>query len=157
MAPRRESDEAALADRLINYSDALVAVSFLSVSGIGIAVADPDIRCTIAEGASHIMAGNIGNGVVFTALILLFRRWERVLRADDPPSETVARYARWIHVGRLAILWTSVIAASFLAFQAVGDECESGASGLSDGAGMDRSSLVELALVSEGGSCSVGS
>ena len=124
MASRRESDEAALADRLVNYSDALVAVSFLGVSGIGIAIADPDIRCTIAEGAYHIVAGNLANGVIFTTLILLFRRWEVVLRGEDPPSETVIRYMGWLHVGRLVILWTSVIMASVLAYQAVGEVCE---------------------------------
>ncbi len=124
MASRRDTDEAALADRLVNYSDALVAVTFLGVSGLGIAIADPDIRCTIADGATYITAGNLGNGVVFTALILLFRRWESKLREDDPQSELVATYARWIHWGRLAILWTSVVLASILAFQAASTACE---------------------------------
>ena len=56
MSARGESTEIVLADRLVSYSDALVAVSFLGVSGIGLAVADPDIRCTLARGATYVMA-----------------------------------------------------------------------------------------------------
>ncbi|MEM9175483.1 MAG: hypothetical protein AAGC67_09635 [Myxococcota bacterium] len=170
MASRRESDETALADRLVNYSDALVAVSFLGVSGIGIAIADPDIRCTIADGAGYIAWGNLANGVIFTALILLFRRWEAVLRADAPPSETVARYTRWIHLGRLVILWTSVVMASVLAYRAADEACAADF-GVPDASafpateateaagaaaeGMDRPCELGLALVARGGSGSL--
>ncbi|GEM_PF-3519383 len=164
MTNRRESDEAASADRLINYSDALVAVTFLGVSGIGIAIADPDIRCTIAEGASYVAVGNIFNGALFTALILLFRRWETALRAEDPPSERVVAYARWIHIGRLVILWTSCIAASFLAIEATDTDC--GENAWRNGAAaevapapqddMVRSCPRRLALVSDEASRSLG-
>lgn len=123
MSERARSVEAALADRLINYSDALVAVSFLGVSGIGLAVADADTRCTVAQAAGYVMLGNLANGVIFTAVILLFHRWETKLRAADPPSEMVSGYTHWLHIARLVILWVSIVMAIVLMAQTRDDEC----------------------------------
>ena len=38
------SEERALADRLVSYADAVAALAFVGVSGLGVAVADPDTR-----------------------------------------------------------------------------------------------------------------
>ena len=44
-------EDRALADRLVNYADALAAVCFVGMSGLSIAMADPDVRCSITQGA----------------------------------------------------------------------------------------------------------
>ena len=124
MSARGESTEIVLAARLVSYSDALVAVSFLSVSGIGLAVADPDIRCTLAHGSNYVMAGNLVNGIIFTAIILMLRRWEAKLRADEPPNETAQRYMDILHIARLVILWVSVVTAMLLAAQTNDVQCD---------------------------------
>jgi len=123
MSARGESTEIVLADRLVGYSDALVAVSFLSVSGIGLAVADADTRCTVAHGAHFVMFGTFMNGVIFSAIIVFLRRWERNLRADEPPSETASRYMELLHVARLVILWVSVVIAMALANESRDGAC----------------------------------
>lgn len=47
MLENNENSEARmLADRTVNYSDALVAIVFIGASGLGIAVADPDTRAS---------------------------------------------------------------------------------------------------------------
>lgn len=124
MSDRKSSIEVALADRLVNYADALVAVSFLSVSGIGLAVADADTRCTVASAAGYVVVGNLTNGVIFTALILLMRRWELDLRKDEPPGAVAARYMHWLHRARFVIVWTSILAAIALAWQSRDEACE---------------------------------
>lgn len=104
---RRDSDEAVLADRLVNYADAITALAFVGVSGFGIAIADPDTRCTIVRAVDEIWIGNLGSALLFTVAILLLRRWEGLLRADAPPSARVARYARILHGIRLGVVWLS--------------------------------------------------
>lgn len=54
MSTRQESDDYILADRLVNYSDAIVTLSFLVSSGLGLAIADPDTRITITDVALGI-------------------------------------------------------------------------------------------------------
>ena len=124
MKKARESDEAVLADRLVNYSDALVAVAFLAVSGFGLAVADPDIRCTIARATTPIILANVLNAFVITALILLLRRWENDLRSAAPQTGKVARYGRWLHHARIAIVWISLVLSITMAAASRTDTCE---------------------------------
>lgn len=126
MSKRRESDEAALADRLVNYSDALVAVAFLGVSGLGVIVADPDIRCTLAGAVGPIVFGTAFNGVLFSAVILVLRRWEIDLRSEDADStsEKVRSYSRWLHGSRLAIVWVSTLMSVVLVLASRSPECD---------------------------------
>lgn len=126
MSKRRESDEAALADRLVNYSDALVAVAFLGVSGLGVIVADPDIRCTLAGAVGEIVFGTAFNGALFTAVILVLRRWELDLRSEDEdsPSEKVRSYSRWLHGARLVVVWMSTIMSVVLVLASRSPECD---------------------------------
>ena len=72
---RRDDDsgERALADRLINYSDAVVALAVVGVSGLGIAVADPDIRTSVAIAADWVAIGNLLFGALATSIVLLLR------------------------------------------------------------------------------------
>lgn len=120
----RQSEESALADRLLNYSDALVAVAFLGVSGLGIAIADPDVRCTIARAAGQITFAIFVNALVFSAVIVLLRRWENDLRSAAPATGKVARYGRWIHLARLIVVWLSLLLSVVLVFASRDAGCE---------------------------------
>ena len=119
----RKSAETALADRIINYSDALVAVAFLGASGLGIAVADPDIRCSVANAVPEIIGFNVINAIVLSGLVLWLRKWEIDLRGESLSRGKVAKYVRWLHVARLVIIWTSFLMSIALVFASEGAEC----------------------------------
>ena len=94
----------ALADRLVTYADALVAVAFVGTSGLGLALADPDSRADIARAAEWVVLSNIVFGGVLSGLIHLFRRWELELRASLPAAGTAGRFSRYLHWARLGVM-----------------------------------------------------
>ena len=104
-----KSEGRALADRIVNYSDALVAVVFLGVSGLGIALADPDIRSSINTVTNWVIGANIGMGVLVSALLAILRSWELDLRIDFPAPGKVRRYSRYFYVARHIVVWLSVV------------------------------------------------
>jgi hypothetical protein len=106
----------ALADRLVSYADALVAVAFVGASGLGLAVADPDIRADVARAADWVVLSNVLLGGWLSGLIHLFRRWELELRASLPPDAAVRRFSRYLHWGRLGVIWVAVGQAAGLMF-----------------------------------------
>jgi hypothetical protein len=83
-------EDRALADRLVNYADALAAVSFVGMSGLSIAVADPDVRCSITQGAL-VPVGliNLVSASLVTVILAILRRWERDLRTGSPGVSSV--------------------------------------------------------------------
>ena len=98
----------ALADRIVNYSDALAAIVFLGASGLGIAVADPDTRSSMNLISSWMIVGNIFLGLVFSSLLVLLRRWELDLRGEPPATGNVRRYSRYFYLARHCVIWISV-------------------------------------------------
>jgi len=114
--------DAVLADRLISYSDAFVALAFVSISGLGIAAADPDIRCSLAYAARPISVSNFVSAAIMTVILVLFRRWESALRASDPPSEKAGRYSRHLHRARIFVVWLSCGMAVFMLWALTRDE-----------------------------------
>ena len=95
------------ADRLLSYADALAALSFVSVTGLGIAAADPEIRCSLAQVPVRIAASNILFAGIATAIVLKLRAWESEIRLDSELSERARSIARHLHVARLTIIWGS--------------------------------------------------
>jgi hypothetical protein len=107
-------DDRAVAERLVSYADAVAAVSFLGVSALGIAIADPETRVSIAVAANWIIVANVLIGALFTGAVLTFRRWESDLRSEGPPAEKAQRYSRYLHWGRLTLVWISFVQAVVL-------------------------------------------
>ncbi len=103
-----ESEERALADRLVNYSDAIVALAFISSSGLGLAVADPDIRETLIEAAWPLLYVYIVLGIVFSVLLFVLRRWENNLRSESHISALGKRYSRNLYIARHVVIWVAV-------------------------------------------------
>ena len=99
----------ALADRLVNYADAIVAVAFVGVSGLGVALADPDARESVARAAEWVGGLNVAVGVVVSALLRLLRRWELDLRFGQPQSKKAAAYSRRLHAARYVVVWFAVV------------------------------------------------
>ena len=92
-----------LADRLNNYSDGLVAATFVFMTGIGAAVGDTDIRCELAEAAPKM--------IVFVALaaatvlysLRWLRQWSARLRANFTISEDVTILQKKLDVVRIVL------------------------------------------------------
>ena len=103
-----EADNRALADRLVNYADAVVAVAFLGFSGIGLAIADPDTRSSLEHVTHWIIAFNGLLGVVFSLLIRVLRGWEQDLRENLPRSQKYARYSRRMYLAKHGVIWVSI-------------------------------------------------
>ena len=97
-------EDQAFADRLITYADALVAVSFVGMSGLSIALADPGIRCSLTYGLVPLALLNLIFGIIISLILVVFRIWESDLRSGAPPSERSAKYAHRLHAARLVIV-----------------------------------------------------
>lgn len=114
--PEDTEQTRALADRLISYADALVAVAFVGMSGLCLALADPDIRTDIARVTNWIILANVFMGCLLSGLIQLFRRWELELRDSLPSVAAAHRFSRYLHWGRLGVIWVSVAQAVAVMF-----------------------------------------
>ncbi|MFK7975348.1 MAG: hypothetical protein AB8C02_04390 [Halioglobus sp.] len=103
------TEDRALADRLVNYVDAIVAVAFLASSGIGLALADPDTRESLESVAFGIIIGNALLGVVFSFIVAVLRRWELDLRQGVTHSAKYIRYSRRMYLAKHAVIWISIV------------------------------------------------
>ena len=100
------SEIRALSDRVISYSDALAAVMVVAASGLAIALADPDIRSTIAHSAYiGIVVGNVLMGFGVSLLLKLLRGWELDLVEDLPTNDKVRKYSRSFYIARHVVVW----------------------------------------------------
>ena len=106
-----KEEDRALADRLVNYADALVALAFLGTSGLGLAAADPDIRGDLVRASLGIAIANLGTGVVITAILLLLRRWEGELRVGSTATPRARSIGRNLHWARIGIVWLATLQA----------------------------------------------
>lgn len=108
MENNQDSETRALADRTVNYSDALVALVFIGASGLGIAVADTDTRSSMNLVTTWMIGGSIALGALISTLLIVLRRWELDLRIDLPTEGKVYRYSRYFYWARHIIVWLSV-------------------------------------------------
>ena len=112
----------ALADRLTNYSDGLVAATFVFMTGIGAGIGDDDMRCSIAS-AVFIMVVFVG---VAGATILYSLRWMRLwaerLRADLEIDSDVVRLQTRLHLVRVGLTVVFLGVACFLLLNAPSEE-----------------------------------
>lgn len=103
-----------LAQRLVNYADAIVAFAFVGVSAFGIAVADPDIRCGLATARPPTIVAAIITGAVFTIVLLLLRKGELDLRCEERLSVKALRYSTHLNTARFVLVWLSITATILL-------------------------------------------
>ncbi len=108
------AESRALADRIVNYSDAIAAIVFLGASGLGIAVADPETRSSINLISGWMIVGNIFIGVVFSYLLVVLRRWELDLRGTGSKDSNVRRYSHYFYLARHGVVWISVTQVAFI-------------------------------------------
>jgi hypothetical protein len=110
----------ALADRLVNYADAVVAAAFVGLSALSLSLGEPEIRCSMAQVVVLIALINTLTGVIFTVLLVWLRHWEFDLRIVVA-SAKVSMYSRYLHRARIAVVWFASIASSLLVLASATD------------------------------------
>lgn len=100
----------ALADRIVVYSDTIVAFALVNGFAFLITLADPDIRCSIAAVAGVTFAVNACVPFVGTWALYWLRGFEARLRAegeDETPAADplVEAFTRRLFRVRLVLIW----------------------------------------------------
>jgi hypothetical protein len=95
----------AVADRIVTYCDTLVAFSLVNGFAFLVALAESDIRCSIANIAGVIAAINICVPIAVTLLLHWLGGYERRLRADAVEDELISGFWRTVGVFRLVLVW----------------------------------------------------
>ena len=104
----------ALADRIVTYSDALVAFSLVNGLAFLVALGEPDIRCSIAQISGITILGNLLFAAVVTLGLVALGRAERRFRANSSDEEgggtgeedeEIDRFLRGIHRTRFVLIW----------------------------------------------------
>lgn len=98
-----------LADRLVNYSDAVAAFAVVNSLAFLLALSEAEVRCSLIPVEWLVYAGQAFVGVVITAVLLWLGSVERSLRAGSPtlPSDVRTLLGRFA-VARYVIVWAVV-------------------------------------------------
>jgi len=80
----------ALADRIVTYSDTIVAFALVNGFAFLISLGEPDIRCSIARVSGVLFAMNVSSPIVSSYALVWLRRYEHRLR-DEALGEKQAR------------------------------------------------------------------
>ena len=102
----------ALDDRLVTYSDTVVAFALVNGFAFLISLGEPDIRCSIANVSVVAFSLNVIVPVAGSYALFWLRAYQRALRADAEdegegaePDELVARFWRIAFGVRLGLIW----------------------------------------------------
>ena len=94
----------ALADRIVNYSDALVAFAGVNALAYVVTMGEPDVRCSMRPVAGWLIGLNLFIAVAVCAAILGLRRLELRLRPLESLDPVVAAFWRWASLVRVLLV-----------------------------------------------------
>jgi hypothetical protein len=98
-------DRRVLADRIVVYSDTVVAFSVVNGFAFLIALGEPDIRCSIAKISSVIGGLNLVFPIFCSLALVWLRRIELRLREAEDKDELVAQFWRIVVPLRIGLVW----------------------------------------------------
>ncbi len=119
-----------LADRCLNYADALVAYSLVNGLAFLVALGEPDLRCSIAAIAWFMIALNLTLPIGSMFILRWLGRTEDRLRGpedasedDSPPSvdADIHRFLGRLRVARYVMVWLIAAMIVFGIAAAMGD------------------------------------
>jgi len=97
-----------LADRLVNYADAVAAFAVVNTLAFLLALTETEIRCSLASVELLVIIGQILVGFVMTLAVVSLRRVELRLRASDPSApDDVKRLLGRFYLVRIGVIWLS--------------------------------------------------
>lgn len=96
-----------LAERLVTYSDTVVAFALVNGLAFLITLGEPDIRCSIADVVAVAFAGNLLLPVAATWALIWMRGQARRLEldAEEPEDPVVDRFWRVLFRVRVTLIW----------------------------------------------------
>jgi hypothetical protein len=98
-------DRHVLADRIVVYSDTVVAFSVVNGFAFLLALGEPDIRCSIANISGVIGGLNLAFPLLGTFALLWLRRTELRLRENESEDELVSEFWRIVVPLRIGFVW----------------------------------------------------
>ena len=98
-------DRRVLADRIVVYSDTVVAFAVVNAFAFLIALGEPDIRCSIAKISSVVGGLNLAFLFFCTLALVWLRRIELRLREAEEKDELVAQFWRIVVPLRIGLVW----------------------------------------------------
>ena len=111
-----------VADRLVNYGDAMAAFSIVNSMAFLIAMTEGEVRCSLAERASLVYGGLVLFAVALTVLVLWCHLTERRIRGPgQPPAKDLQSIHRTLLYARIAVIWLSNVGTYPLVRLALGD------------------------------------
>ena len=119
----------AIADRLVNYGDAIAAFSFVNSLAFLLALTETEVRCSLADVSPLVYVGIVASGAILTAVVVGCRRVENRIRASEGSlAPDIQSLLRAFFVARIIVIWTSVAGSIPLVSLALGDSsCVAGA------------------------------
>ena len=112
----------ALADRLVNYADAVAAFAVVNALAFLVALTETEVRCSLAHLLWLVVTGQIAVGLVMTLAIVALRRVELRLRGSDaPPPADIQQLLRSFFIVRIGVVWLSVAVTAPLVRMALSD------------------------------------
>jgi hypothetical protein len=95
----------AVADRIVTYCDALMAFSLVNGFAFFVALAEPDIRCSIANIAVFMAGVTVISPLAASVALVWLRRYELRLREDVSDEALVSRFWRIVGISRFVLIW----------------------------------------------------
>ena len=100
-----------LADRLINYSDGIVAATFVFMTGLGAAVGDEDTRCAIAEVHRAMLVFVLLAGIGAQFSLWWLRKWSYRLREEIEQSSEESLIRKRLDTIRMTLVLAFILGA----------------------------------------------
>ncbi len=93
-----------IADRLINYADAAAAFSAVNAVAFLVALAQPEVRCTLVTVKWLAVTGQLFQSFAVAFVVVMLRRREVEMRRPCPATPDVERFLRGFFFGRLGVV-----------------------------------------------------
>jgi hypothetical protein len=118
-----DEEENQLADKFSNYCDPIVAVSFVNALAFFVAILDPDIRCTLIDYRTFVVASGLILQAAYFGAILFFRSGETRLRTSSGgyTSQLAHKFSRRLHITRLVFVVAVAVGLAVLSWHGLVD------------------------------------
>jgi hypothetical protein len=114
----------AIADRLVNYSDAIVAFAVVNSLAFLIALTERDVRCSFGDIQPTFWVSYLLFFSLLTGALVGCRHAElRLRRGSSDEDQDAARALKYFHVARIGIIWATAFACMQLVRMAFADTC----------------------------------
>lgn len=113
--------QGALADRFVNYADAVVAFAMVNALAFLIALSEREVRCSLPAGGPFFIMIFPISAALLSAGLSACRRAEIRLRGSNSLDPIVSRYLQYAYLVRHGLIWFVMTLTLVLALVATRD------------------------------------